>query len=254
MRVAIQRKILIVLVMSAIAVMTGPFGTFSELVLVERLAYWPLALAGVSTIIISIVHLFLMRLPESWHPVLRILLGSFVAGPFGAAWLLGIDMVMRGETFTAFNFGFRWVFVTVIGFGISLVEGYFRPRLLAQIDASKAAADTPETAPEPEPPLFIRNLDPDLGADLISITTQDHYLDVVTAKGESRILKRMSDALAELNGFPGMQIHRSHWVALDAVERVEKDGRKCLVVLKNGTTLPVSRPNVPVLTEALENR
>jgi DNA-binding LytR/AlgR family response regulator len=41
---------------------------------------------------------------------------------------------------------------------------------------------------------------------------------------------------------------------LDAVERLEREGRKARVVLKNGATLPVSRPNIPALAEALEKR
>lgn len=251
MRVAFQRKILVVLVMTAVAVMTGPFGTFFDLTLAQRAIYWPVALVGISVTMIVLIETCLTRLPGNLHPVARIAIGAFIAGPIGAAILLALDVSVRGAELTPYNLGFRWLFVFLIGFGVGVFERYLRP---TQPETVADAKPTQSEPPKPEPPLFIRNLEPDLGQDLISITTQDHYLDVVTAKGEGRILKRMSDALAELNGFPGMQIHRSHWVALDAVERIEKHGRKCLVVLKNGQTLPVSRPNVPVLTEALENR
>lgn len=240
--------------MAAVAVLTGPFGTFSDLTILERLVYWPLALAGVATTMIVVVHQAHTKMFQSLHPVLRIAIGSFVAAPIGAAFLLTLDVLVRGEAFTPCNLAFRWMFVFLIGFGVAVVESHVRPMHQARMREEVGQEPANDDDEAPEPPLFVRNLDPTLGTELISITTKDHYLDVVTSKGEDRILKRMSDALAELNGFPGLQIHRSHWVALDAIDRVEREGRKCQVVLKNGKMLPVSRPNIPVVTEALERR
>jgi hypothetical protein len=249
--------------MAAGAVVTGPFGTFSDLTLFQRLVYWPVGIAGVAFTVILFEQLAMRRLPGGWHPILRIAIGAFAAGPFAAALLLALDMAYRGEALTAYNIGFRWLLVFLIGFPIALVENYIRPAALARhreaalADAQRAAPEpVPAPAPEPapEPPLFLRNLDLDDGQELIRIETQDHYLEVVTSHGGVRILKRMSDALAELNGFPGLQVHRSHWVALDAVDRLEREGRKARVVLKNGDALPVSRPNIPVVAEALEKR
>ena len=39
----------------------------------------------------------------------------------------------------------------------------------------------------------------------------------------------------------GMRIHRSHWVAFDAVEALEREGAKLLVKMRGGAVLPVSR-------------
>ena len=71
---------------------------------------------------------------------------------------------------------------------------------------------------------------------------EDHYVRVFTDVGESLILLRLSDAMAEVRDVPGLQIHCSHWVAAHAVERTERlsDGR-LRVHLVNGLTLPVSR-------------
>ncbi|WP_292023548.1 LytTR family DNA-binding domain-containing protein [Maritimibacter sp. UBA3975] len=259
------RRAGVILAMSAGAAVTGPFGTFSDLTLLERLVYWPAGIAGAALSVIAAVGIAMARLPDNWHPVFRIAIGAFAAGPLAAALLLGLDITFRGEALTAYNIGFRWVFVFLIGFPIAVVETYVRPATLARHRAAAlaevegAAAEPEPIAPTdepdaPEPPLFLRNLDVDDARNLIRIETQDHYLDVVTSAGEHRILKRMSDAIAELNGFPGLQIHRSHWVALDAVERLEREGRKARVVLKNGDTIPVSRPNIPVVATALENR
>jgi DNA-binding LytR/AlgR family response regulator len=54
-------------------------------------------------------------------------------------------------------------------------------------------------------------------------------------------LMRFSDALAELDGLAGLQVHRSHWVAGCAVVEMKKQNGRCVVVLQNGTEVPVSR-------------
>jgi DNA-binding LytR/AlgR family response regulator len=65
------------------------------------------------------------------------------------------------------------------------------------------------------------------------------------------ILLRLSDAMAEVRDVRGLQIHRSHWVATHAVDRIERlsDGR-LRVHLVNGLTLPVSRTFVRAVREA----
>jgi DNA-binding LytR/AlgR family response regulator len=57
------------------------------------------------------------------------------------------------------------------------------------------------------------------------------------------ILLRLSDAIAELEGIEGAQIHRSWWVARHAVVGMKKAGHGITLVLKGGVEAPVSRPN-----------
>lgn len=65
--------------------------------------------------------------------------------------------------------------------------------------------------------------------------------EVTTEKGKALVLMRLSDAIRETPPTPGLQIHRSHWVAVDAVARTVRTGDKLLVELKDGRRLPVSR-------------
>ena len=76
---------------------------------------------------------------------------------------------------------------------------------------------------------------------------EDHYLRVHTALGSDLILLRMRDAVAELDGLDGAQVHRSWWVARRAVEKIERDGRNVRLVLATGLVAPVARNMVPVL-------
>lgn len=82
----------------------------------------------------------------------------------------------------------------------------------------------------------------ELGDDVISLSANQHYLDVHTRKGTALVLYRLSDAVKEL-GDRGVQIHRSYWVAYDAIRAIKRDGSALFVILDNGTTLPVSRGN-----------
>jgi DNA-binding LytR/AlgR family response regulator len=85
---------------------------------------------------------------------------------------------------------------------------------------------------------------------LIALEMEDHYVRAHTMLGSDLILMRMRDAIAELAGVPGMQVHRSWWVAQAAVAAVERDGRNVRLELANGLRAPVSRERVAALREA----
>ncbi|WP_372770875.1 LytTR family transcriptional regulator DNA-binding domain-containing protein [Pseudoalteromonas sp.] len=76
---------------------------------------------------------------------------------------------------------------------------------------------------------------------LICLKMDDHYLNVMTDKGEHLLLMRFKDALSKLEHYDGFQTHRSWWVAKDAVVDTKKDGRKLALVMVNGTEVPVSQ-------------
>jgi hypothetical protein len=89
-----------------------------------------------------------------------------------------------------------------------------------------------------------------LGLDFVSLRAEDHYVRVVTERGNALIRYRFSDALGEVRGLPGIQVHRSHWVAVRAIERVRSDGKGYRLTLHDGSEVPVSRSNVGVLKAA----
>lgn len=96
---------------------------------------------------------------------------------------------------------------------------------------SDAEVATAATSSLPIPP----------GSRLLALSAEDHYLRVHSDQGSVLILRRLADAIAELPGDAGRQVHRSHWVAQTAVQRVERDGARLVVVLTNGLRIPVSR-------------
>lgn len=79
------------------------------------------------------------------------------------------------------------------------------------------------------------------GAEILALKSEDHYLRIFSNHGEKLILLRISDAIKELAGSEGARVHRSYWVAKQAVERVDAQGRNVTLHLKNGLQVPISQ-------------
>jgi len=87
-------------------------------------------------------------------------------------------------------------------------------------------------------------------AELYAVSSEDHYLRVHTSLGEELILMRLADAVRELEGAGGLQVHRSWWVSAAAVKDVARAGGKLALVLASGKQVPVSRTYLTAVREA----
>ena len=85
---------------------------------------------------------------------------------------------------------------------------------------------------------------------LLALVVEDHYVDIVTDKGKALVLMRLADAMRETGAVTGLQIHRSHWVARDAVVRAQRNEGKLSLELSNGMRLPVSRGFLQAVKQA----
>lgn len=102
-----------------------------------------------------------------------------------------------------------------------------------------------------EPPRFLDRLPPKLrGAELYAVEAEDHYLRLHTSKGQDLILMRLSDAVSELEGLEGAQVHRSWWVAKTAVADAKRGDGRATLTLPDGAQVPVSRAYAKALREA----
>lgn len=110
-----------------------------------------------------------------------------------------------------------------------------------------------EKAKNPEaigsPPLFSR-LGASFEGPIIALQSEDHYVRIHGPKGNELLLMRLRDAIAEMEGVAGIQVHRSWWVALDGIAAIDQAGRNCSVRLRNGVTLPVARDSMQRLRDA----
>ncbi|WP_438974055.1 LytTR family DNA-binding domain-containing protein [Planktomarina temperata] len=65
-----------------------------------------------------------------------------------------------------------------------------------------------------------------------------------------RRLKRENCATSKLTpsrNSPGLQVHRSHWVSFDAIDKTERRGDGARLILADGASAPVSRSHMPCL-------
>jgi LytTr DNA-binding domain len=132
--------------------------------------------------------------------------------------------------------------------------------LVAQVTAVAAAMITinvlvdrrtgATTSASVEPPKFLERLPLKLrGADVWAVEAEDHYLRLHTSKGQDLILMRLADAVAELEGIEGAQVHRSWWIARDAITDARRGDGRATLTLKDGAEVPVSRTYAGQLRE-----
>ena len=64
-------------------------------------------------------------------------------------------------------------------------------------------------------------------------------------EGKLRHLK--TNAVPPPRHSPGLQVHRSHWVSFDAIDKTERRGDGARLILADGASVPVSRSHMPRL-------
>jgi|SRR5579875_607105 len=88
------------------------------------------------------------------------------------------------------------------------------------------------------------------GGMLYALQAEDHYVRFHTSRGSDLVLLRFSDALSELDGLEGAQVHRSWWIAKAAVADCSRSNGKLVLRLVDGTKAPVSRTYADALKSA----
>lgn len=120
------------------------------------------------------------------------------------------------------------------------------PALRTQVD-SNADTDTDDTSSSAEVPrqaekrnAIQERLPPAVGHDVVAISSDLHYLQVMTRAGRATILGSLAEVDACF-GDAGLRVHRSHWVLLEAVVRLRKSGSGWQLDLAGNHSVPVSR-------------
>jgi DNA-binding LytR/AlgR family response regulator len=86
--------------------------------------------------------------------------------------------------------------------------------------------------------------------DILAVHAEDHYLRLYSSTGSQLVYMTMSDALAQLEGADGLQVHRSWWVARRAVGHAVRRGRRAHLHLTCGAIAPVARARLADLKAA----
>jgi len=203
---------------------------------IPRLGYWVfLVLAG--WLWGAFVSRFFFRSPfGSIGPWVRIGLASLTLSiPFSA--VVGVtSTLMLGSHFELADIP------SLIGAVLTISVAMTALNVLVDRQSVTTASATPAKFLE-RLPLKLR------GADVWAVEAEDHYLRLHTSKGQDLILMRLADAVSELEGIEGAQVHRSWWVARDAIADAKRGDGRATLTLKDGVEVPVSRTYARLLRE-----
>ncbi|HEV7433419.1 MAG TPA: LytTR family DNA-binding domain-containing protein [Pseudorhizobium sp.] len=87
-------------------------------------------------------------------------------------------------------------------------------------------------------------------ARLIALEADDHYVRVHTDAGVELLALRFSDAVEDLCAAHGYRVHRSWWVAADAIRAARWRRGSGELELEDGSLVPISRSGAPLLRAA----
>jgi hypothetical protein len=218
-----------------IAALAGPYFTLERLSFPERLVYWGMVIA-LSAVIMTFVSVLGHRVTAArgWNWALVAVLAGMVGvvPVLGTVWLA--DALVTGG-----------------GPGIGTLAAYVAPSVIGVTLAVNAYIEVQERrlpdvlAPGPRADAAVSvlqgKLPHHLGREIVALRAQDHYLEVTTVKGSCMVLIRLGDAVRDLEGLNGMQVHRSWWINLAHIARVEKGANGPEIVLSTGARVPVGR-------------
>ena len=203
-------------------------------------------------------HIGLLRLRafSGLNPWFALLLSGVVGASLFAPVALAIDLWLEAPPVTEdpwAELADEWRSVTPpvtlcwIALNAPWQLGYRLQRAEAAADGKGfASGDTVEAAD------FMRLVADEQRGRLLYLKSELHYLQVVTDRGSSLILYNLADAVDQLPASAGLQVHRSYWVARDAIEKFEKRGRQGELLLRGGHRVPVSRQRVAEVGASLE--
>ncbi len=224
----------------------APFDT-TEGDILERLAFWGgLLAAWFVTLAATQAQLARVSRLAALSPAARErVLPALAAVPMILIAGLAAN-AMQGWQVSPWKVAKLYVQVLLIGSLVTLLWkaiGLSRPALARQaatftdIEPAPPSGEVPAAAAAP----LLARLPPSLRGPLLCLQMEDHYVRIHTARGSSLALLRLSDAIAETGATAGRQVHRSWWVADEAVEGFEKHGRTGRLRLRNGLQAPVSQ-------------
>lgn len=221
------RNFSLLALVALLAGISGPFGTYEALSTPERFLFWALVVigtAGAGHGTASAVELVLHR--WGWSTISRLLAAStLTALPVVCV----VVLVLLG-------FGFR-------PDGEDLVVLYAQcAAVVGSVTFIGFLAGSPGEQPKKSStPKLMKRLPLDRRGRLIRLAAQDHYVEVVTTNGRTLVSMRFCDAIAQTSPEPGLQVHRSHWVALHAVSARCRAKNRAGLRLCDDSIIPIGR-------------
>lgn len=237
----------------------GPFGTYLDSTLAERVEQWWLLLMGAYLFVRPWIIGLRWLAHITWLPSRVLVSWGVVAtsAPLAMLWRqVGQDAFRELEGYAGLI-----PFALLCALSVWVVEVWadranqrFRSQRANEADAKppirrssgnqeqdQGASATPLLSAEPTQPKLFDRLSPTFLGPIIALQSEDHYVRVHGMSGSELVLLRLRDAIAEMTGVAGEQVHRSWWVSRDGVASLGQVGRSWVIRLRNGEMAPVAR-------------
>jgi hypothetical protein len=234
-----KRSLIINAIFALILGFLGPFGSFN-MPLLERLLYW-FVLFNLGYIIYFYAYKLSDWIFNNKQPPIVV---SYTFPSLVSSVPISILVVLASSYFSNINIFSLKYFLLVLP--NVFILGVIIDTIMKLIHRPHEAENI-EVIPGEN---FINRLPKNIGKELICISMEDHYLLAYTDLGNHMMLMRMKDAMIELKEYPGMQVHRSYWVATKHVSHSVKNLRKNILVMSNNMEIPVSRKYLALVKEA----
>lgn len=258
LRADLQSRIplLVWVLTTAVLAATGPFGSYGEMSLGQRGMFWAPVLAiciGAATLIRAFVY---GGLKIRNHLIGSVLITALMCLALCPPLILVLGVLFGDRPASMPDLEEIVLLIASVSLGVCSLRHSAEIVVAPLADTAEDLVSPPAPPPVPEDcpaaqSRLMRRIAPELQGDLWSMTVRDHYVDVVTSVGPVSLLMRFGDAIEEAEPVEGLQIHRSHWVALSAVEGTDREGQRLFVRVKGGQRLPVSKAHRAKVDERL---
>lgn len=254
--------------LSALIGFLGPFGTYLNAEFPSRSWHWWIQLMGAYVLVRpSILMWAAMAEVASIPPKVLVFWGVFLSSfPLALLWAWSADAFFHG--LNGFAGILPFAMLSALGvLGVTVWARWADERLRSElmskesnvsttlVQSGETESDVPfaneawrdrseESEPRPDHSRLARRLSRDFQGPVIALQSEDHYVRVHGRTGSQLILMRLRDAIDEMDGVLGAQVHRSWWVAEGGIASTDVDGRKFTVRLLNGAVAPVARASI----------
>jgi len=242
-----SRLTLSILVIATLsAVFAGPFGTYASMSWAERAVFWPLVTT--SSVVLGYSSYATTRCLFGYEETLITRLFVGILGTFLiASDVYIIKRLLDADAMVPYLHFLGWVggvFFLVIAARALFTSEMAKEQKEALSEAQSQADATrahDRASKARAVPRIVRHLPEEERAAVIRVSANDHFVHIVTQTQEYPVRMRLRDAIAETDGVQGVLVHRSHWVAVEAIVTLERDAGKLYAMLTNGDRVPVSR-------------
>jgi hypothetical protein len=253
-----------IMLLAGVVGFLGPFGTYLMGDFLVRMGRWWVLLMGAYVLVRPTMLLWrwiaqATDLPRGSLVFWGVLLSSF---PIAALW----QAVGREEMRLLGGYSGLLPFTLLCALAIMAVAWWAdradthllryydgkapRPGREPAVEPMPGPASNPQPETPSSPSRLHQRLSPGFEGAILALESEDHYVRVHGAARSELLFLRLRDAIAEMDGCPGAQTHRSWWVAREAVAEVTGAGRSREVRLVNGLRVPIARDSVDRLQRA----